>query len=224
MRTKRVPFAAMAGFAAGGMLLAGGTLIAGAQEESGEKNAPAVGQGDAKKPGGAAKKPDTAEQQKLRAELDALLRQRASLNRRIEETRNKLGESDGAGGMHRKFEFRNGNGQPQVFEFKGDGTGSLPPEARKQIEEAQKRLKDVFGNMQFENFPSFDFKFDGANGPDGAPEMKEFRERMQKWGKEFRERMQQRHNDGAPGKAPGKKSQDAKPDKPANNKLKTFDA
>ena len=148
MRTKRVTFVA-AGLTVAGFILLGGTLVAGAQNGSDRKKGPAdlpaVGQREPKKPDAAgAEKLDGAEQQKLRAELNDLLKQRADLDWRIAQTRGKLGET---GRSHQRFEFRNGDGPPQVFEFNGDGSGSLPPEARKQIEEAQKRLRDVFGNM-----------------------------------------------------------------------------
>ena len=208
MRMRRVTFVTT-GVAVAGLILCGGTMVAGAQNENDHKNngagAPAVGQGS--------KKPDTADRQKLQAELDDLLKQRADLDRRIAEKRGKLGVS---GQSRHRFEFRNGDGPPQIFEFNGDGSGNLPPEARKQIDEAQKRQRDVFGNMQFDNFPNFDFQFDGETGPDGIPDMKAFQDRMRKWSQEFRDRMQLRSNG-----LPGQKPQDAKPDKGAPNKPTT---
>lgn len=207
---------AMPGLAIAALILAGGGIVAGAQGGNDSKKPEAA---DTKKQDDAAKKPGTEERQRLLKELSTLLRQRADLDRKIEETRSKLGENTGPNGgtgrAHHRFEFRNGNGQPQIFEFDGDGTGSLPPEARKQIEEAQKRLQDVFGNMQFNGLGNFDFKFDNELGPDGFPDMKSFQEQMQK----FRQRMQRRSNG-----APGEKPQDAKPgEKSKSSKTKTYD-
>ena len=54
--------------------------------------------------------------------------------------------------------------------------------------------------------------------PDGLPDMKAFRERMQKWSQEIRERMQRRSNG-----VPGEKPQPNKPEKPGASKTKTFD-
>ena len=164
-----------------------------------------------------AKKPDTAEQQKLRADLNDLLKQRVDLDRRIAETRGNLGEKSG---RRSRIELRTGDGPPRVFEF--DGSGSLPPEARKRLEEAQKRMKDAFKNLPLDSFENFDFKFDGPNGFN-EENKKAFRERMQKWQKQFHDRMQRRFNgDDA---LPGDKDKGDKSDKKTDTtKLKTLDA
>ena len=71
--------------------------------------------------------------------------------------------------------------------------------------------------------PKFDFKFDGVDGPEGAPDMKALRDRMQQWRRDLRDRMQRRSN-GAPGGGSGDRSPDTTPAKPTRGKVKTLDA
>jgi hypothetical protein len=212
MRTNRTTLTA-AVLAAVGVCALGAGLVARASGGSGPHAAAIAPQADA-----APKKPEPADQSRLRSELDGLLKQRAGLDRRIADLRGKLGET---GKVHRRIELRDGNGQPQIFEFDGDGYGNVSPETRKQLEDMQKRMEEAFGNMQFGDLPNFDFQFI-PNGPNGSPDMKAFRDRMQKWGQQFRDRAQQRPN-GAPGKAPGSKSGGGKPES-APPKIKTLDA
>ena len=230
MRAKQVMLT-IAGLSSVGICLAGARIVAHAQDGLGKPKAAvtAPGRDDAaKKPesadkpvggvevqgrDGAAKKPDTAEQRRLRAELDALLKQRADLDQKINDVRGKLGEGRTT---HRWFEFQSGDGKPQVFEFDG---ATIPPEAHKQIEEAQKRMRDVLGNMDFGDFPKFDFQFDNGFGNGNGPDMKQFRERMQKWQQQFQDRMQRRFNNGQP----GDKDPNATPTKPVPGKVKTLD-
>jgi hypothetical protein len=227
MRTNR-GLSMLVALAVAGLCAAGAKLTANAQNgQDTKKSAPGDAArsksdvGDANGQDGAqAKKPDTAEQKKLRAELDDLVKKRADLDRRIAETRGKLGET---GRSHQRIELRTGDGPPQVFEFDGDGTGVLPPEARKQLEEAQKHMQDVLGSLKFDDLPKFDFQFDGDLTGKSAPDMKAFRDRMQKWQQEFQNRLQRRFNfDGDNAPIPdGKK---AKPDKSEQKRLKTLDA
>jgi hypothetical protein len=230
MRTNGVSLTLVA-LVAAGLCVAGTKLTANAQNgQDSKKNAdfaPPAGDvapntpdvtGPKKRDGAQARKPDTAMQRKLRGELDDLLKQRADLDRRIAETRGKLGET---GRSHQRIELRTGDGPPQVFEFDGDGNGAIPPGARKQMDEARKRIQDTFGNLPFGDMPMFDFQFDAGPNGQGVPDMKAFRDRMQKWQQDFQNRMQRRFNDDdAP--VPGDKK--AKPDKDAPKKLKTLDA
>ncbi|HLJ56703.1 MAG TPA: hypothetical protein VKT77_16815 [Chthonomonadaceae bacterium] len=227
MLMKRTAFLAAA-VAAAGLVFAGGAIVAGAQsgDAKGGAAVPQAAKPDAARPDNGAK-PDAATQERLRAELNDLLRQRATLERKIDETRRKLGEgaspdrSVGQGGAtHHRFEFQNGNGAPQVFEFDGDGTGNMPPEARKQFEEAQKRMRDAFGSMQFDNFPDFQFGF-GADGQGGF-DMRPLRDMMQRMQQNMRDRSLRGPN-GNRGAEPNAKPQD-KSNKPATGKLKTYDA
>lgn len=158
---------------------------------------------DNQKPDGAAPGPDSqnqdrdrADNSRLRSDLDKLLRERADLDRRIDRLRSRLGEN---GHTHRQFQFRNGDGKPQTFEFDGGDMSKLSPQIRKQVEEAMKSAHDALGSMHFEDFdfsdmPNFDFHFDGKNGVNG-PEMKRFQERMEKWAQKFSDRMQRRNKD-----------------------------
>jgi len=224
--------------AAAGTILVGGRFVASAQDSSKESKKPAAGapgtvdnsskglkltdpkDSNEQQPA----KQDSAETKKLRSELDDLLNQRAEIDRKIAAVRGKLGPN---ARTQQRFEFRNGDNAPRIFEFNGDGSGAIPPEARKQIEEMQKQMKEIFGNMKFENMPMFDFNFDGNFGQDGGPDSKAFRDRIEKWSQQFGDRFQRRFNNGQ-GKLPGDKPQEGKPQdgkgKSAPPKIKTLDA
>jgi len=252
MRTKTVSFV-MAGLAAAGLISMGSMLRAGAQNgadaksgaaatnkqgsadtRSGDSTAkPKAGPSDTTSADATDQKQDSAEVKRLRSELDDLLNQRAEIDRKIAETRKKLGPNSrtgqnfdfgGGNGQNRtyRFQFQNGNGQPQVFEFNGDANGNFPPEVKKQIEEAQKRMREAFGNMNFD-FPMMDFQFDNGFGQDGNFDSKAFRDRMQKLQQNFGDRMQRRFNNGAPGRAPADKDKPAVPGKDSTKKPKTVD-
>ncbi len=157
---------------------------------------------------------DGSDKSRIRTELGSLLKERAKLDRRIETLRNRLGEN---GRVIRRFEFRNGDGKPQTFNFDGGDMSKLTPEVRKQVEEALKSAHDALSNlhfedMHFEDMPRFDFHFDGKNGPDGSPDMKAFQEKMEKWAKEFSSRMERRYKNGPDG-LPRDKNNDRKSDK-----------
>lgn len=251
MRTKTVSLA-MAGLAAAGLISMGPMLRAGAQNGADTKGGAAApnkpGSTDTKSADNSAKpktgsanaksadadtKPEPAEVKKLRTELDELLNQRAEIDRKIAETRRKLGSNsrtgqnfdfgngNGGRGTYR-FQFQNGNGQPQIFEFNGDANGNFPPEVKKQIEEAQKRMREAFGNMNFD-FPMMDFQFGNGFGPDGNFDSKAFRDRMERLQQNLRDRMQRRFNNGAPGQAPTDKDKPAAPGKDTTKKPKTVD-